>query len=315
MSASTPRHTIATVSLRTGIAQEQLRTWERRLGLLTPGRSQGGRRLYSDNDVAHLLLVKAAKDKGLRIGDVVRLDHESLRALVAGTPVVTTARPGPWMPARKTPMGDPAAHLALCMGHLQSCDAPGLAEELGRASVELSLPHLLDGLVMPLLCEVGEGWKQGRLRIGQEHLATVAVQGLLERLRSARKAAPGAPRLLTGTLSGQRHELGVLMAGLWAAESGWETIHAGSDLPAEELALLAIRVGARAVALSLALPMAPGLGGEVIRLGELLPEDVHVIVGGPGLGLLPPFALAKISALASLDQMPAYLASLGPAAG
>jgi methylmalonyl-CoA mutase cobalamin-binding subunit len=305
--ATMPRHTIATVALRTGIGQDQLRTWERRLGLLTPGRSQGGRRLYCDDDVAHLLLVKAALERGLRIGDVARMDREGLRALLGGSPQAESpgSASGP-----DTPGGDPAAHLSSCLGRVQACDAPGLAEELGRASVELSLPRLLEGLVLPLLCEVGDGWREGRLRIGQEHLATVAVRGLLERLRAARRADAGAPRLLTGTLSGQRHELGAMMAALWAAESGWETIHAGADLPAEELALLAKRVRATVLAISLTLPVDPGLANELVRLRELLPGEVVVVAGGPALAVLPPSARACVSELASLELLPAFLAKV-----
>jgi len=258
MNDSTPRHTIAAVALRTGIGQDQLRTWERRLGLLSPGRSQGGRRLYSDADVARLLLVKAALATGLRIGDVSRLDAAGLEALTGGA----TAPRGlaAEEPSGSRPDTDPSRWLESCLRRLAACDAPGLAEDLGRASVECSLPRLLDGLVLPLLAEVGEGWREGRLRIGQEHLASVAVRQLLERLRAARRARPGAPRLLSGTLSGQRHELGALLAALWAAEAGWETIHAGADLPAEELVLLAGRVQARVLALSLSLPVDPGPG-------------------------------------------------------
>lgn len=309
MNDSTPRHTIATVALRTGIGQDQLRTWERRLGLLSPGRSQGGRRLYSDADVVRLLQVKAALAKGLRIGDVARLDAASLDAMVGGG-----IAPAPVMAVGSAPAAtqaaDPAHWLESCLHRLADCDAPGLAEDLGRASVELSLPRLLDGLVLPLLCEVGEGWREGRLRIGQEHLASAAVRTLLERLRAARRAEPGAPRLLTGTLSGQRHELGAMMAALWAAESGWETIHAGADLPAEELALLAGRVQARALALSLSQPVDPGLVEELVRLRDLLPGHVALVAGGSALAQLPGAVRARLRVLERLDQLPSCLASL-----
>ena len=305
----TPRHTIATVALRTGIGQDQLRTWERRLGLLSPGRSQGGRRLYSDGDVARLLLVKAALAKGLRIGDVARLDAASLEALAGGA-VLPAPREVPDGGPTAVPAADPARWLESCLHRLDACDAPGLAEDLGRASVECSLPRLLDGLVLPLLCEVGEGWREGRLRIGQEHLASVAVRQLLERLRAARRARPGSPRLLSGTLSGQRHELGALMAALWAAEAGWETIHAGADLPAEELALLAGRVQARALALSLSQPVDPGLVEELVRLRDLLPGHVALVAGGPALALLPGAVRSRLVVLERLDQLPGCLASL-----
>ncbi len=309
MKDPTPRHTIATVALRTGIGQDQLRTWERRLGLLSPGRSLGGRRLYSDADVARLYLVKAALAKGLRIGDVARMDESGLERLVGegsrSMALVLDRDQG-----GATPDADPSRWLESCLKRLEACDALGLTEDLGQASVACSLPGLLEGILLPLLCKVGEGWREGRLRIGQEHLASVAVRQLLERLRAARRAGPGAPRLLSGTLSGQRHELGALMAALWAAESGWETIHAGADLPAEELALLAGRVQARVLALSISLPVDAGLVEELVRLQDLLQDQVEVVAGGPALALLPLGVRNRLRVLERLDQLPDLLAEL-----
>ena len=48
----TPVYTIKTVVQETGIAPATLRAWERRYGVLSPGRSDGGYRLYSERDIA-----------------------------------------------------------------------------------------------------------------------------------------------------------------------------------------------------------------------------------------------------------------------
>ena len=42
---------IGELSRRSGVSVDLLRAWERRYGLLEPARSDGGFRLYSDDDV------------------------------------------------------------------------------------------------------------------------------------------------------------------------------------------------------------------------------------------------------------------------
>ena len=45
------RHPIQVVARRTGMTADRLRAWEKRYGVVEPGRSDGGRRLYSDEDI------------------------------------------------------------------------------------------------------------------------------------------------------------------------------------------------------------------------------------------------------------------------
>ena len=52
--AATARYPVRLVALRTGLTPHLLRAWERRYGVVTPGRSEGGQRLYSDLDIERL---------------------------------------------------------------------------------------------------------------------------------------------------------------------------------------------------------------------------------------------------------------------
>jgi len=68
-----PVYTIKTVVLETGIAPATLRAWERRYGVLSPGRSDGGYRLYSERDIATLRWLKNQVDAGVSISRAVAL--------------------------------------------------------------------------------------------------------------------------------------------------------------------------------------------------------------------------------------------------
>lgn len=313
--SASPRHTIAAVSLRTGLSQDLLRTWEKRHGLVHPERSASGRRLYSDQDVDLLVLVKAGLEQGLRIGDLAPLDREGLQRLSAAA-AGPAAGPGPLGSEEARAIGaegeardiDPARHLEQCLERVADYDASGLWRELSGASVALSLPTLLESVLVPLLHSVGASWTRGTLRIGQEHLVTVAVRSLLEGLLRRRQPNPGAPRLLASTPSGQRHELGALMAALLAGEAGWEAVYPGPDLPAEELAQLARKLGVQVLALSLTPPTEAVLSEDLARLRELLPPGVTLLLGGSAVPPTP--AGPGIRRLQSLAQLTAVLADV-----
>ncbi len=82
---------IGTAARLAGIPPETLRIWERRYQFLDPGRTVGGHRLYSEEDVDLLRAVKRLVDSGMRIGAVAGMPHDEIRAAAAriGPPETT----------------------------------------------------------------------------------------------------------------------------------------------------------------------------------------------------------------------------------
>src|SRR5215467_8678552 len=68
---------IGELSRRTGVSPELLRAWERRYGLLDPGRTSGRFRLYSDADVARVRSMQSHIDAGLSASEAARIALES----------------------------------------------------------------------------------------------------------------------------------------------------------------------------------------------------------------------------------------------
>lgn len=63
-----------------------LRMWERRYGVIGPLKSESGQRLYSEDDVRRLVLLKALVRQGHAIGSVARLARNQLEALLQTRP-------------------------------------------------------------------------------------------------------------------------------------------------------------------------------------------------------------------------------------
>lgn len=74
---------IGSVSDLTGIPPHTLRAWERRYGASDPARTGAGFRLYSEEDVGRLTLIKRLSDLGHAIGSIANLSMKELQERLA----------------------------------------------------------------------------------------------------------------------------------------------------------------------------------------------------------------------------------------
>ncbi len=74
-----PTYKIGAVARMTGIAPDTLRIWERRYDIVTPERTPAGGRLYSQEQITRLAIVKNLVDAGDSISSVAGLGLEELQ--------------------------------------------------------------------------------------------------------------------------------------------------------------------------------------------------------------------------------------------
>ena len=138
---------IGEVASRTQMTIAALRAWERRYRILTPARTAGGQRLYSEADVARVRLVQRLVAEGWSIPGAVARLH-------AGDPSLGD-EPDP----------DDAGRMAL-LGDLADVDSEGVlfayqtARMMMRAAHPRELRDALVGLVERLGGTVGPGAEQ-----------------------------------------------------------------------------------------------------------------------------------------------------------
>jgi DNA-binding transcriptional MerR regulator/methylmalonyl-CoA mutase cobalamin-binding subunit len=276
IAADEKRHPIQVVGRRTGLSADVLRVWEKRYGVVEPGRSPGGHRLYSDEDVERLLLLNRVTSAGRRISRMAGLDSEELRRLVdEDAAAAVAARETVSPPIRSEP------YLVACLSAVDRMDARDLETALMRASVALPATALIEEVVGPLLERIGERWRHGKITPGHEHLASSVIRRVLESIMNA--CAPGdeAPGIVVTTPAGQVHEFGALLVGAAAAALGWRVTYLGASLPAPDIAAVAKSAGARAIALSIVYPNDdPTVAEELRSLRRAVDPAVEILVGG-----------------------------------
>lgn len=280
----TSRHPIGVVATRTGIAPDLLRAWEKRYAAVTPGRGPTGRRLYSDEDIERLRLLKSLVGSGRRISDVASLAKEELLALAREDELETVSEP-----PRHTKEVGTGSYLSEALDALERFDKNKLQGVLSDAAISLSGPKLRRQFLVPLLQSIGDRWREGTLRIAHEHLASAVIRSFLASLANRAPAVPSTPRLLVTTPAGQRHELGALLVTAVAEEYGWDVAYLGPDLPAEEIAVAVRTLNPRAIALSIIYKNGDRqLQEELRKLVGYLQNQVPVFVGGRATDQLKP---------------------------
>lgn len=269
-------HPIQLVSRLTGLSMHVIRIWEQRYNAVEPQRTPTNRRIYTQSDVERLNLLREVTQAGYKIGQVAQLPMAKLRQL-ADESAAGGRRALP--PVTEAPAPD--SLLDDCVVAIKALDANALEAVLKRAATVLGTLGLLQRLIAPLSQVVGELWSDGTITAAHEHFATGVIRTVLGNAAKPFGMPAHAPLLLVATPAGQVHELGALLVAATAVNFGWRVTYLGASLPAAELAGAAQLSQARAVALSLVYPVDdPQLEGELERLGDALPPETALLVGG-----------------------------------
>ena len=206
---------IGELSRRTGVTTDALRAWERRYGLLQPARSDGGYRLYSEDDEARVRAMSRELGRGLPAAEAARL------VLATG---VETAGPGDFTAA--------ARELRMA---LDDFDDARSQVALDALLTRFSFETVAREVILPYLRNLGERWERGEVSVAQEHFASFVLRGRL--LALARGWDRGAgPRAVLACAPGEQHELGLILFGLELRAQGWRITFLGADTPVDTLA-------------------------------------------------------------------------------
>lgn len=308
---------IQLASKLSGLSQHVIRIWERRYSALSPSRTCTNRRMYCDEAVKRLKLLKVLTENGHRIGGVARLSTAELEELARGT--VPVALPVSVLPADPTaPVAaedpppqrqvmEPQQYIDSAIAASKRYDCEGLRQVLLQARMQLGQRGMLHQVICPLVIQVGSSWQQGELRPSQEHITTAIIRELLLTPVPGSQTPRNAPELVVATPAGEVHELGALIVAASARDLGWLVTYLGPNLPVEEIAACAIARHATAVALSVVYPEGcPIIVEKLRRMRELLPPAMRLIVGGRAAAsyrtVLPDIAVQWVSCLHGLDE-------------
>jgi methylmalonyl-CoA mutase cobalamin-binding subunit len=219
--------------------------------------------------VARLRLLRRAIQAGHSIGEVARLSDAELKELRNG---------GAAEPA-SAPSGLP---IEACLEAAREMRTEALEHALALQLATLGPRSFALDVAAPLLARIGDEWERGTLSVAAEHGASSTIRSLLGATLRRDSALGDGPKILFATPAGERHELGALIAAVYALGAGARAVFLGPDVPADELADAARRADARAVAMSVSGFAPETAAAELRALRGALPTDVPILLGGRG---------------------------------
>ena len=248
---------IGELSRRTGVSETTLRAWERRYALLRPERSEGGFRLYADDDVARVRSMREHLGRGVSAAEAARLALDE--------PATSGVGPAEGL----------ANELAAAFDALDDIAAQ---TALDRTLATLTVEGALREVLLPVMRDVGSGWEDDQAVIAREHFATNLVRGRLLALARGWDLG-GGPRALLACGPDEQHDLGLIAFGLALRSRGWRITYLGPSTPLATLTEAARVTEPALVALSASLEQR--LEGAEAELVELA-SSVRLALGGPG---------------------------------
>lgn len=243
------RYTVKAAAERAGITPHQLRLWERRFDLIAPERTEGGYRLYGDDDVLVLAYIARRSAEGAVITELAARGRDSLLADAKRWARSARDSATPSAPAQGLRRDD-VIELAA------RGDAAAFERGLDQLAGRMPYSEAVLLIELPLLAVIGERTIAGTLSIAAEHLATTVIRRRLFHHTHGVTAAPEQRPVVLCGAPGDYHEVGLLAAFARLADAKVPAMYLGANLPLAELARVAVEWQPRAVACSLSAPLA-----------------------------------------------------------
>ncbi|MBN2016968.1 MAG: cobalamin-dependent protein [Candidatus Cloacimonetes bacterium] len=138
-------------------------------------------------------------------------------------------------------------------------------------------------IFQPVQYEVGRLWQLNVINVAMEHFCTAATQNIIARLYShIFTGQKGNKKLISTSVSGELHELGIRMVTDFFEMEGWDTYYLGANTPHDSIIAMIENVKPDIIAVSATIAF------NVDRVRELIFKirenvsynDYRIIVGG-----------------------------------
>jgi MerR family transcriptional regulator, light-induced transcriptional regulator len=304
------KYRIAAAARWAGVSPELLRAWERRYQLVRPSRTDGGYRVYSEDDVYVLRGARRLTETGLSIAEAAGLPRHRLREAgespepeggrvgLAGL-AKNAPQPGLVSSAGVVPPISAAnpAHaeseppwLVSALAATRGFDAAALERTVRRRAAQTAYTpiEICENVLLPLLKAIGVAWERGEISVAAEHFGSrIARARLTELIEIESRGGTDGPVAVCACPPGERHEGALLAFAVHAASVGFRVVYLGADTPVADILSVAAARDARLCAVSLTHPLSAKDLRELVRplaRWRRAGRQRRVVMGGRGVG-------------------------------
>jgi DNA-binding transcriptional MerR regulator len=217
------QYSIKDLETFTGIKAHTIRMWEKRYGVVEPGRTQTNIRTYDDDDLKRLLNISILNRHGYRISEIMRMSEREIcdRVLQITHKSVDTQ--------------SQIENLVLAMIDM---DEDYFEKILTQSIIKIGFEDTVKYLIYPFFDRIGMLWQAGSIIPAQEHfISNLIRQKLIVAIDSI--ITPRKENALTYLLflpEGEWHEMGLLFTQYLLKKWGHRVIYLGQHVPLDNLA-------------------------------------------------------------------------------
>lgn len=206
-----------------GVKQHTIRIWEKRYNALTPTRSEGNTRYYSNNQLRRLLNIVSLMKFDYKISQLGSMPDDQLHKIIENTAYTNLPEAVEYFVLHLTRAG-------------LSYDEIQFDKIFSHCILRYGMKETYLKIVYPMLERVGLMWSCNAMPPANEHFITnLFHQKILTAIDSLPHAAQGSETWLLFLPEDEYHETGLLFAHYLIRFSGRRVIYLGASVPLESL--------------------------------------------------------------------------------
>ena len=261
------------MSTATGVMPHTIRTWEKRYQVFTPGRSEGGQRLYSETDLDKAKLIVALIDQGHTISSLAKYSLKNLRSLLGHN----------YREDSESEKVFTSVEIKKLLKHLGNFDIDLVASGMQHLRLSIGVKEFIFKIVLPVMHEIEKLALKGVYSISQEHIITTIVSDQLHQINLANEG-PNCNRFALATPVGNLHDLPIMIAEIICHANRVPTNYLGASHPADCLGEAVNALKCKTIVMGVISSVQWNYEKDIVKylqsIDKYLNNTVEIILGG-----------------------------------
>lgn len=276
-----------------GVSTSALRAWERRYSIFSPERTQGGHRLYTQEDLKLFWFVTHLRAQGNDLKQIANQGRdELLRQASAFFDLTSPAgheHRTESVSLEKKPLPNPFHSI---LDALKADNVEGAIRALEQVYALSESAIAFADSALDLMVEVGDHWHRGEITVAAEHALTARLKHMLLGLFYLNEPESSlqqseSPLAVCATLPHELHELGLLRVALYLKSWGIRVTYLGANTPIADIEEYCTRRKPTLVVVSCASSLnISSMIHSMQKLAVLVAPHSPVVIGGSGISAL-----------------------------
>ena len=214
-------YSISFISNACGVKPHTIRTWEKRYNAFSPDRTDGGQRIYSEDDLTKGRLIVSLLEQGHSISRLAGKSLQDLQALIFDEKIES-------LQSNKmlTSVG-----IKKLLTHLSNFDLSQISSEMVRLRLSIGAKEFIFKVLIPIIQAVGRMYLDGKYSVTQEHIISTIIRYQLSQINLP-DSENSTDSIILATPEGNLHELPILIADILCQLNRISTYYLGASHPA-----------------------------------------------------------------------------------